>query len=225
MCGRFTLTEDGQILMDQLRLPMLPEDYRVRYNIAPGQPVLNVFMTSTGRRAAMFRWGLVPSWAKDDRIGYKMINARSESALEKPSFKRAFEKRRSIIPADSFYEWRREGNKKTPMRILLKSRRVFVFAGLWEAWRPPGSTGDERLFTCTILTTEANDLVRPVHDRMPVILAPEDVDTWLDPDVPPEAAAQLCKPYPAEEMEAYEVSPIVNSAKVDSKECIEPVTG
>jgi len=208
--------------MDQLRLPVLPEDYRPRYNIAPGQPVLNVFETSSGRRAAMFRWGLVPSWAKDDRIGYQMINARSETALEKPSFKRAFAKRRSVIPADSFYEWRKEGTKKIPMRFLLKSRQVFVFAGLWEAWRPPGSESEERLFTCTILTTTSNELIREVHDRMPVILAAEDVDTWLDPETPAEAAAQLCKPYPAELMEAYEVSPVVNSAKHDSPECIEP---
>lgn len=201
---------------------MLPEDYRPRYNIAPGQPIINVFETSSGRRAAMFRWGLVPSWAKDDRIGYKMINARSETALEKPSFKRAFEKRRSVIPADSFYEWRKEGAKKLPVRFLLKSRSVFVFAALWEAWKPRGSESEERLFTCTILTTGPNELVRTVHDRMPVILAPEDVDTWLDPETPPEAAQQLCKPYPAELMEAYEVNPIVNSARNDSAACIEP---
>lgn len=225
MCGRFTLTEDGQILMDQLRIPMVPEDYRVRYNIAPGQPIMAVFVASNGRRAAMFRWGLVPSWAKDDRIGYKMINARSETALEKPSFKRAFEKRRCVIPADSFYEWKREGNRKTPMRFLMKSRGVFLFAGLWEAWRPPGSESEERLFTCTILTTGPNALVETVHDRMPVILAPQDVDAWLDPEVPAEAAAQLCGPYPAEEMDVYEVSTIVNSTKNDSKACIEPVAG
>jgi len=225
MCGRFTLTEDGQILMDQLRIPMLPEDYRARYNIAPGQPIMNVFETSSGRRPAMFRWGLVPPWAKDERIGYKMINARSESAMEKPSFKRAFARRRSVIPADSFYEWKKDGAKKIPMRFLMKSREAFVFAGLWEAWRPPGSESEERLFTCTILTTEPNELVRTVHDRMPVILSPEDIDTWLDPEVPPEAAARLCKPYPAEQMEVYEVNPIVNSAKNDSEACIEPAAG
>jgi len=220
MCGRFTLTESGQVLMEELGLISIPEDFRPRFNIAPGQLILAARDGDGGRRAAMLKWGLVPSWAKDPSIGYKLINARSESVGEKPAFKRAFDRRRCIIPADGFYEWRKEGKAKVPLRFRLRGGRLFAFAGLWESYTD-GTGGT--LFTCTILTTTANELVQPVHDRMPVILTGEAIDLWLDRDVPGEGVRSLLCPYPAEEMEAYEVSPRVNSVANDGPELIEPV--
>lgn len=224
MCGRFTLTQSGQVLMEELGLIFIPEDYRPRYNIAPGQPVLAARDGDEGRKGAMLKWGLVPSWAKDPSIGNRMINARSETVGEKPSFRRAFDRRRCIIPADGFYEWRKEGKRKIPVRFRMRDGRPFAFAGLWEAWRPPDGQG-ETLFTCTILTTDANELVQPVHDRMPVILTERSLDLWLDRDVPGEGVASLLRPYPAEEMEAYEVSTRVNYVANDDPELIEPVQG
>lgn len=223
MCGRFTLTESGQVLMEELGLLSIPEDYRPRYNVAPGQLILAARDGDHGRKGAMLKWGLVPPWAKDPSIGNRMINARSESVAEKPSFRKAFDRRRCIIPADGFYEWRKDGKAKMPIRFRLRGGRPFAFAGLWEAWRPPN--GGETLFTCTILTTAANELVQPVHDRMPVILPKDAVDLWLDRDVPGEGVASLLAPYPAEEMEAYEVSTRVNSVRNDDPECIQPVQG
>jgi len=220
MCGRFTLIDSGQLVLDEFGLPALPPEYRPRYNAAPGQPVLVVREGGNGRTAAMFRWGLVPSWAKDPSIGYKMINARSETLRERPAFRRAFERRRCAVPADGFYEWKRDGRTKTPYRFRLKSGGLFAFAALWEEWRPPG--GGESLFTCTIVTTRPNSLVEKVHDRMPVMLRGMDLDRWLDPELPPEAVQPLLIPFPAEEMEAYAVSSLVNSPRVDSAECVEP---
>jgi len=222
VCGRFTLTQTGPVLMDELGLLSIPEDYRPRFNIAPGQLVLAARDSGGQRRAAMLRWGLIPPWAKEISIGDKMINARSESVSQKPSFKRAFEQRRCIIPADGFYEWRKEGRAKIPMRFRLRGGRVFAFAGLWES---NTRVADEPLFTCTILTTTANELVGKIHDRMPVILTGEAIDMWLDPDVPGDGVRPLLRPYPAGEMEAYEVSPRVNSAAHDDPELIEPVQG
>lgn len=224
MCGRFTLTQSGQVLMEELGLISIPEDYRPRYNIAPGQPILAARDGDEGRKGAMLKWGLVPPWAKDPSIGNRMINARSETVGEKPSFRRAFDRRRCIIPADGFYEWRKEGKRKIPVRFRMRDGRPFAFAGLWEAWRPPDGQG-ETLFTCTILTTDANELVQPVHDRMPVILTERSLDLWLDRDVPGEGVASLLRPYPAEEMEAYEVSTRVNYVANDDPELIEPVQG
>ncbi|HLS90021.1 MAG TPA: SOS response-associated peptidase [Limnochordia bacterium] len=222
MCGRFTLTPSAQVLMDELGLLWIPEDYRPRFNVAPGQLILAARDGDQGRKGAMLKWGLVPPWAKDPSIGSRMINARSETVAEKPSFRRAFDRRRCIIPADGFYEWRKDGKVKIPMLFRLRGGRPFAFAGLWEAWRPRSGKG-ETLFTCTILTTAANELVQPVHDRMPVILPKEAIDLWLDRDVPGEGVRGLLAPYPAEEMEAYEVSPRVNSVKNDDPLCIEPV--
>jgi Uncharacterized conserved protein len=222
MCGRFTLTPSAQVLMDELGLLWIPEDYRPRFNVAPGQLILAARDGDQGRKGAMLKWGLVPPWAKDPSVGNRMINARSETVAEKPSFRRAFDRRRCIIPADGFYEWRKDGKVKIPMLFRLRGGRPFAFAGLWEAWRPRSGKG-ETLFTCTILTTAANELVQPVHDRMPVILPKEAIDLWLDRDVPGEGVRGLLAPYPAEEMEAYEVSPRVNSVKNDDPLCIEPV--
>src|SRR5690606_37828331 len=154
VCGRFTLTQTGPVLMDELGLLSIPEDYRPRFNIAPGELVLAARDSGGQRRAAMLRRGLIPPWAKEISIGYKMINARSESVSQKPSFKRTFDQRRSIIPAAGLYEWRKEARTTIPMRFRLRGGRVFAFAGLWES---NTRVADEPLFTCTILTTTANE--------------------------------------------------------------------
>src|SRR5690606_24437829 len=149
-----------------------------------------------GRSLTQLRWGLVPSWASDPKIGYKMINARSETARQKPSFREAWRSRRCLIPADGFYEWMQDGDKKRPQFIRLRSGEPFAFAGLWETWRG----GDEPLHTCTILTTEANERLRPIHSRMPVILPRAAYDVWLDPDADGEFLHTLMQPYPEDEM-------------------------
>jgi putative SOS response-associated peptidase YedK len=166
-------------------------------------------------------WGLIPSWAKDPSIGNQMINARAESLTEKPAFKDLGRSRRCIIPADGFYEWRKEGKRKVPMWVYLKTKQPFAFAGLWDVWRKPDG---KRVESFTIITTEPNELVRPVHNRMSVILQPEDEEEWLDASRTAfHKARSLFKPYPPELMDAHDVSTIINSAKYDGPECIQPV--
>jgi putative SOS response-associated peptidase YedK len=197
-----------------------PQDFRPRYNIAPGQDVLCVIRDGENRIEHL-RWGLIPFWAKDPAIGNRLINARAETVAEKPSFRSAFAKRRCLVVADGFYEWRPEGKRKVPVYVFLKSKKPFGFAGLYENWKDPGG---REIRTCTIITTEANDLVRPIHDRMPVIL-PEGVeDRWLDPSEGSRERLQaiLTPPYPAGEMAAFEVTSIVNSAAHDAPDCIAP---
>jgi putative SOS response-associated peptidase YedK len=196
-----------------------PQDFRPRYNIAPGQDVLCVIRDGENRIEHL-RWGLIPFWAKDPAIGNRLINARAETVAEKPSFRSAFAKRRCLVVADGFYEWRPEGKRKVPVYIFLKSKKPFGFAGLYENWKDPGG---REIRTCTIITTEANDLVRPIHDRMPVIL-PEGVeDRWLDPSEGSRERLQaILTPYPAGEMAAFEVTSIVNSAAHDAPDCITP---
>jgi putative SOS response-associated peptidase YedK len=196
-----------------------PQDFRPRYNIAPGQDVLCVIRDGENRIEHL-RWGLIPFWAKDPAIGNRLINARAETVAEKPSFRSAFAKRRCLVVADGFYEWRPEGKRKVPVYVFLKSKKPFGFAGLYENWKDPGG---REIRTCTIITTEANDLVRPIHDRMPVIL-PEGVeDRWLDPSEGSRERLQaILTPYPAGEMAAFEVTSIVNSAAHDAPDCITP---
>lgn len=217
MCGRYTLSELGEVLLRQFGLSELP-DLKPSYNVAPGTPILAVGQRDGERRATLLKWGLVPSWAKDPRIGYKMINARSETAAEKPSFRSAWRKRRCLIPADGFFEWGQDGSEKRPYYIRLKSKKPFAFAGLWEAWRG----GEETLFTCTILTTAANPLIEPLHPRMPVILPVEAYDDWLDPDAEGDFLQELMRPYDPDEMEFYEVSKRVNSVRNNDASLIEP---
>ncbi len=198
-----------------------------RYNVAPSQPLLTVRLDRDGEREwALLRWGLVPSWAKDPGIGNSLINARSETAPEKPSFRAAFKRRRCLVPADGFFEWQRRNKGKQPYYITLKDGKPFAFAGLWEMWTGPGG---EELQTCTLLTTEANELVQPLHDRMPVILAPQDFDLWLGKpgDADKEEITvlrHLLHPFPAEKMQAGPVSKSVNNPRNEGPECIEPVT-
>jgi len=220
MCGRFTLTTDLDRLEERFAFRAAHLSYTPRYNIAPSQPVLTL-IDAQEHRAGFLRWGLIPSWAKDPGIGDRMINARAETVAEKPSFRRALQKRRCLVLADGFYEWRKEGKKKTPLLITLKSREPFAFAGLWETWKSP--TG-EAIHSCTIITTTPNTLLESIHNRMPVILPREVEARWLDRTVEdPQAWLQLLTPYPAEAMAAYPVSQLVNSPRNDTPACIEPL--
>ena len=198
------------------------ETTQARYNIAPSQTVLAVRMgPDKGERLIVpVRWGLIPFWADDPGIGDRMINARSESITEKPAFRHAFKSRRCLIPADGFYEWKKEKGGKQPYYIRMCDERLFVFAGLWDRWEK----GDQPIESCTILTTSPNELVQPIHDRMPVILAQAEHDMWLDPDYPDsEGLLSILRPYPAEEMEAHPVSRRVNNPKNDDEGCVRSV--
>jgi putative SOS response-associated peptidase YedK len=222
MCGRFTLVTDPEKLMSRFHLQELPFDLTPRYNIAPGQPIPVILADGGRRRIGQLRWGLVPSWAQDEKIGYKMINARAETLQEKPAFRRLFERKRCIIPADGFYEWMQQGKGKHPMRITMKDGSLFAFAGLYDTWtRPDG----EKLSTCTIITTKPNKIVADIHDRMPVILRREDRSLWLDRDhFDADLLQSLLIPYDEAEMRAYPVSAIVGNAKNDVPECIEEIS-
>jgi putative SOS response-associated peptidase YedK len=198
----------------------ITDDLAPSYNVAPTHPVTVVLNDGIKRLAAM-RWGLVPSGATDPTIASKLINARAETLTVRVAFKEAFKRRRCLVVGDGFFEWKKQGTTKTPLFFHLKPERSFGFAGLYEIWRPPLG---EPLVTCTIITTEPNELVIPVHDRMPVILPKAVEDFWLDPMVDDHTRLlDLLQPYPADEMSAYAVSQLVNSVKNDSPECIEPV--
>jgi len=218
MCGRFTLVSPYVAVTERFHAKA-PPDLRPRYNIAPGQDVLCVIRHGE-RRLEPLRWGLIPYWAKDPAIGNRLINARAESLAEKPSFCDAFMKRRCLIVADGFFEWRPAGKRKVPVYIFLKSKMPFGIAGLYETWKAP--SGNEHR-TCTIITTDANDLVRPFHDRMPVILPADVEDRWLDPaEASRERLMSCLKPYPSGEMTAYDVGHAVNNARHDAPDCILP---
>ena len=179
------------------------------YNVAPTQGVLTVVAENEARRAVRMRWGLIPSWAREASVGSRMINARAETVAEKPSFRTALRRRRCLVLADGFYEWRRTSAGKRPMRITMASEEPFAFAGLWDTWRDPQA---EAVTSCTIITTEANDLLRPIHDRMPVILQRDQEDLWPDLDVrEPDVLREVLTPYNSGAMKAYEVSTLVNS--------------
>lgn len=226
MCGRFTLALSPEELAQLMALDAaldLELGLRPRFNIAPGQDILAAVQDGPDepREARAFRWGLVPAWADDPAVGYQMINARAETAEAKPAFREAYKRRRCLVPADGFYEWQRAGARKQPWVFHVLDEPGFCMAGLWETWRPP--EGDP-LHTCTLLTTAANDLLRPIHERMPVILRREDYERWLTAQ--PDAAAglrDLLRPFPAESMTAWPVSELVNSPRNDVPECVEPV--
>lgn len=220
MCGRYTLAAEVEQLQARFQFDAPVPDYAPSYNIAPSQDVLAVIRDEEANRAGLLRWGLVPSWAKDPKVGYRMINARAESAAEKPSFRRALRQRRCLVVADGYYEWQRRDKQKIPMYVRLRSREPFAFAGLWERWHGPDDT---TLVTCTILTTEANEWIEPVHHRMPVILDASQEALWLDRSVTePEALQPLLEPVQADILEAYAVSSQVNSARNNSPACILP---
>ncbi|MUG98690.1 hypothetical protein F7734_42925 [Scytonema sp. UIC 10036] len=222
MCGRFTLTQSATALAQSFHVEI--SDLEPKYNISPTQMVSAVLydQTSDKRKLEQLRWGLIPSWAKDPGMGAKLINARAETVAEKPAFRSAFKRRRCLIVADGFYEWQQIDGKKQPFYFRLQNGEAFGFAGLWEEWRSPR---DQTLSSCTILTTRANELLEPVHDRMPVILHQKDYDLWLAPQVQtPEMLQQLLQPYPSEAMTAYPVSTAVNNPKHDSPDCVQPLS-
>lgn len=218
MCGRFALIVDASVLADVFDVDP-PRELKPRFNIAPTQTVPIVRAASDGsRECAPVRWGLIPSWAKEEKIGARMINARGETVAEKPSFRSAVKSRRCLIPADGFYEWVKTDEGKRPHFIHFADARPFAFAGLWERWHK-GEGGP--LETCTIITTTPNELIAGLHDRMPVILSPQRYGEWLEPapiDAP--RLQELLAPHPAEGMEAYPVSRFVNSPRNDGPECI-----
>jgi putative SOS response-associated peptidase YedK len=222
MCGRFTLKTSGKVMAQAFGLAEEPT-LQPRYNIAPTQPVpiirvLRANPETKQRELVPLRWGLVPSWADDPAIGNRMINARAESVASRPSFREALKYRRCLVPADGFYEWKKEGSRKQPVYIRRKDGQPFAFAGLWEEWE----RGGEVIESCTIITTEANDLMAEYHDRMPVILCPKDYDLWLDPDVQdPNLLEPLLRPCPSDELEVYPVSRLVNDPRHEDPKCVE----
>jgi putative SOS response-associated peptidase YedK len=218
MCGRFTLRTPTEKLAQAFEVDEVLT-VEARYNIAPTQNVLGVRQTADHREATNFRWGLIPSWAKDASMGARLINARSETVTEKPAFREAFKRRRCIIPADGFYEWQRTESKKQPYYFFMKDERPFGFAGLWERWK---DTDGDAVESCSILTTEANELLKHFHDRMPVILHPDDYGLWLNDDVREvDSLKELLQPYTASEMRAYPVSTLVNSPGHQGERLIE----
>ncbi|MCC6190869.1 MAG: SOS response-associated peptidase [Anaerolineales bacterium] len=221
MCGRFTLTVDPEELQKQFGLAQPPPaGLAPRYNIAPSQAVA-VVANEPERKLEFFQWGLIPSWAKDPKIGNKLINARAETLAEKPAFRAALKRRRCLVVADGFYEWKKLDGRKQPMYIHLKDGRPFAFAGLWEVWRSPQ---DELFKTCTIITTEPNALLEGIHNRMPAILPPESYDLWLAPgDQAADAVLPLLRPYNPADMRAVAVSSRVNSPTTDSPELVLPL--
>ena len=228
MCGRYRLiTPEGEI-QEHFNLDSEP-DWSPRYNIAPTQPVLAIRQDAKHprREASLVRWGLIPFWAKDRSIGYKTINAKSETAAEKPAFREAIKKRRCLVAADGFYEWKKLGPKeKQPFNIGMKDDSLFAFAGLWDRWRDPADSSADApyLETLTILTTAANPLLAEVHDRMPVIVRPEDYELWLDPGMTdPARLADVLKPFDSRLMRMYPVSKRVNKVENDDAELIKEI--
>lgn len=221
MCGRFTLTLDPEEIREALQLGEFPPQWIPRYNIAPSQPIAAV--TDAASRAVEFlRWGLVPSWAKDISIGNRLINARAETLNEKPSFRTALKKRRCLILVDGFYEWKKSQQPRgasVPYYFQRKDSKPFAFAGLWEIWHSPE---EDVLRSCTIITTEANGVVAPVHDRMPVILDVSTAWKWMQ-DAPVESLLSYLKPYPADQMTTYQVQRDVNDPNIDNRSLITPL--
>lgn len=216
MCGRFTLTIDINRVAQ--RFGVAPSiQVPPRYNVAPTQNVVTVMHNGTAH-LDLLRWGLIPSWAKDESVGSRMINARAETLAEKPSFKRLLHARRCLVVADGFYEWKQEQGGKTPMYITLKDQEPFAFAGLWDTWKNPEG---QQVRTCTIITTVPNELMASIHNRMPAILPQQALEEWLDPEQrDDQALLSLLKPYPTDEMAARPVSRKVNNPKYDSAELI-----
>ena len=223
MCGRFTASfkfREIKLLFNLQRdIPLLTP----RYNIAPSQEVPVIIQSDGVNELKPMKWGLVPSWSPDPSIGNHMINARAETISEKPSYRRLLDSKRCLIPADGFYEWRREGNRKVPVWFHLKNRQPFAFAGLWDLWR---DLDGDLLHSFTIITTVPNALLRPIHNRMPVIFDALQARQWLDPRLNTRAAdiAAVFPPFPSEQMQAHDVSPLVNKPEYDSVECIKPVS-
>lgn len=221
MCGRFALYHSAAQLSERFSIERIVVDLPPRYNVAPTQPVAVVVQPSQ-RHLEAFKWGLVPFWAKDPKIGNRMINARAETLAEKPAYRAALKRRRCLIPASGFFEWKKAEKEKIPHYIHLADDRPFAMAGLWEEWTSPA---DELLHTCTIITTQANDFMTPIHHRMPVILSSAAQETWLDPSLEdPSELVSLLQPYPDDDLTAHPVSKQVNKPVYDAPDCIEPAS-
>jgi len=223
MCGRFTLTVPEEEWVQYFQIQAVRLKFEPRYNIAPMQDIPAIISDDSGvRRAGMLRWGLVPPWSSDEKVGSKMINARAETIHEKRSFREPLLKRRCLIPADGFYEWKRNGREKQPHRIVLNSRPLFAMAGIYESWT---SSDGRTIHTCSIITTEPNELMSDIHDRMPVILPREAEAVWLDRSLQSiQDLLAVLRPYPASDMRAYPVHPMVGHVTQDSPGCIEEFT-
>ncbi len=220
MCGRYTLKTSVDVLAEWFSIEEYPSSLAPSYNIAPTQEVAAIVEEDEKRKLEVFRWGLIPSWAKDPAIGNRMINARAETVSEKPSFRSAFKKRRCLIVADGFYEWQKTDGGKQPFHFRMKDSSPFAFAGLWETWDGDGA----EIRSCSIITTDANDLMKEIHHRMPIILPPENYGAWLDPGFDEKEAltTSLLKPYPSDAMEAYMVSRRVNRPSNNEPSVVEP---
>jgi putative SOS response-associated peptidase YedK len=220
MCGRFARIVSDRTLRERYRLEKMAQ-LQDRYNISPMQNVASVRAAENGRELVLLKWGLIPSWSKDAKIAPKLTNARAETVAEKPSFRSAFKSRRCLIPASGFYEWQKQTTSpKQPFFIHPRDdEELFSFAGLWETWHDPEG---EIVESCCIITTEANELMRTIHDRMPVILDSEGENEWLNPRSSPDSLRALLVPFAADQMEAYPVSLYVNNAKNQGPKCIEP---
>jgi putative SOS response-associated peptidase YedK len=219
MCGRFTLRTSAQEVAKKFGLVEVP-DLQLRYNVAPTQQVLTITLQDGKRHGQLRRWGLVPSWADDPKIGYRLINARADGVATKPSFRSAFKRSRCLVVADGFYEWKKGAGTKTkqPYFARLKSDKPFAFAGLAEHWH----RGDQTIDSAAIITTDPNELMAEIHDRMPAILPPDDYDIWLDPKFEgKEQLLSFLRPYSADAMTAYPISTLVNSPRNDVPACIE----
>lgn len=223
MCGRFTLTVDPAEAQETFSSFTFPQQFAPRFNIAPTQPVLAI-PNDDQNTADFFVWGLIPMWAKDPGIGNRLINARGETLEEKPAFRSSLKYKRCLILADGFYEWKASAGKKvkTPFFIHMKDRKPFAFAGLWDSWNSPDGS---LVKSCTIITTEPNELTGIIHNRMPVILHPRDYARWLEPSPQtPDRLKPLIKPFPADLMDAYPVSTLVNTPANDMPQLVVPAT-
>jgi putative SOS response-associated peptidase YedK len=219
LCGRFTLYATNEELEKRFQVS-LDGPFEKSYNIAPTQMVLGIVSNQGERQVAFFRWGLIPFWAKDAKMGHRMINARAETVHEKPSFRRLLQRKRCLIPSDGFFEWKQTASGKQPYYIHLKEGSLFSFAGLWDTWKD----GDQEIHSCTIITTQANELMKSLHHRMPVIFEPEQEEIWLDRSIgDAEALQSLLTPLADQKLEAYPVSARVNSPKNNHAELLQPI--
>jgi len=218
MCGRFSQTKKKQDIKKRFNLERVPENLPELYNIAPQQNA-PVILNAFPNELALARFGLVPSWSKEEKTSYTMINARAETIMEKQTYKRLIKSKRCLVLSDGFYEWQKKVDKKTPYRIILKNEEPFAFAGLWDHW----GEGENEFYSFSIITTAANKLVSPIHDRMPVILDPEDESKWLQDGTPMNFVMSMLRAYPAEKMEAYPISNLVNSPENNTAEIVKPL--
>ncbi len=217
MCGRYSLTKPIKTIQEHFKIEKISREYKLRFNIAPTQNVPVVISIQDKKQLDTMRWGLIPSWAKEEKIGNRMINARAETIEEKPSFKSSFKTKRCLVPTDGFIEWKSNGGKKIPQYIQMESHALFAFAGLWSEW----NKGSTILRTFTIITTEANTTLKSIHPRMPVIISPESYSYWLSSTTPSLSLKQLLKPF-GQGLKYFPVSNLINSHKNDSLECLLP---